>query len=90
MSDLANAVAVPAVRPLRIWPVVALSALYWAFIFAVSRLDMPMFQRFVSKTLAGIAFLLVFIVLWLSTGRLTWKLRLGMGLPSPPVKGGQL
>lgn len=76
MADPADAVAVPAVRTLRVWPVVALSSLYWASIFAVSQLDMPMFQRFMSKSIAGLAFLVVFIVLWLSTGRLSWKARL--------------
>jgi outer membrane protein assembly factor BamB len=71
-----NAASDSTVRPLRVWPVVGLAAVYWAFIFAIFQLDMAMFTRFMSKSLAGLAFLVLFIVLWLSSGKIPWQTRL--------------
>src|SRR5438552_17667108 len=61
---------------IRLWPAVAVAAVYWAVQFVVAQLDMAMFPRFMSKSLGALAFLLVFLILWLTNGTLTWKVRL--------------
>ncbi|MBI3857866.1 MAG: hypothetical protein HY293_19465, partial [Planctomycetes bacterium] len=68
-------------RPVRAWPALALTAVYWAFQLIIARSDMAMFPLFLSKALGNLAFLLVFLVLWLSNGTLTGRVRLlGLGV----------
>ncbi len=66
----------PAPR-IRLWPAATLALLYWGFQLVVAQTDMPMFNRFMSKSMGGLAFLLLFLILWLSNGTLSWKVRLG-------------
>jgi outer membrane protein assembly factor BamB len=66
----------PSAPRVRLWPAATLTALYWGFQLAVAQTDMPMFNRFMSKSMGGLAFLLLFLILWLSNGTLSWKVRL--------------
>lgn len=68
-------------RPVRVWPAVALAAVYWIHQIYVAQSDMPMFTRFMSKSMGGLAFLVIFLILWLSNGTLRGRIRLaGLGL----------
>jgi outer membrane protein assembly factor BamB len=68
-------------RPIRIWPAMLLALAYWAHQVYVAQSDMAMFPRFMSKSLGGLVFLLVFLILWLSNGTVRGRLRLaGLGL----------
>jgi outer membrane protein assembly factor BamB len=68
-------------RPVRVWPAVALALAYWAYQIYVAWSDMAMFPRFMSKSMGGLAFLVVFLILWLSNGTVRGKIRLaGLGL----------
>jgi outer membrane protein assembly factor BamB len=70
-----------AVRPVRVWPAVALALVYWLHQFVVAQSDMAMFSRFMSKSMGGLAFLVLFLVLWLTNGTVRGKTRLlGLGL----------
>jgi outer membrane protein assembly factor BamB len=67
-------------KPIRVWPAVTLIAVFWVARFIVSQTDIGMFPRFLWKSLGTLAFLLVFLILWLSNGTLRWKVRLaGLG-----------
>jgi outer membrane protein assembly factor BamB len=69
----------PAPR-VRLWPAATLAVLYWGFQLVVAQNDMPMFNRFMSKSMGSLAFLLLFLILWLSNGTLSWKVRFaGLG-----------
>lgn len=68
-------------RPVRAWPTALLAAVFWSFLFIVSQVDMGMFPRFMSKAMASLAFLLLFLILWLSNGTVRWRVRfLGLGV----------
>jgi len=70
-----------AVRPLRVWPLATLAALYWIFTLVVMLAEMPVFVRFMSGALSALAFLILFIILWSSNGTLAGRTRLvGVGL----------
>lgn len=73
--------SVPAgARRLRVWPAALLVLVYWIFQFVVSHLEMAMFARFLSTALSALAFLVVFLVLWLANGTVSGKVRLaGLG-----------
>lgn len=75
MADAAPAVPQPE-RPVRAWPVAALAIAYWAFLFALTQMDMIMFHRFMAKTIASALFLLVSWILWFTNGTVTGKVRL--------------
>ena len=64
-------------RPVRVWPAVVLALAYWTHQAYVAWSDMAMFPRFMSKSMGGLAFLLVFLILWLSNGTVRGKIRLG-------------
>jgi outer membrane protein assembly factor BamB len=65
---------------LRLWPAATLVVVYWAFQLFVAQNDMPMFNRFMSNAMGNLAFLLLFLILWLSNGTLGWTIRLsGLG-----------
>src|SRR5947207_2411485 len=66
----------PSASRIRLWPAVTVAAVYWRFRLIAAESEMPMFQRFLSKALGGLAFLLLFLILWLSNGTLSWKVRL--------------
>jgi len=66
----------PAASRIRVWPAAAVVVLYWTFQIIVAQTDMAMFPRFLSNSLGALAFLLLSIVLWLTNGRLTGRMRL--------------
>lgn len=69
------------VRPVRVWPVVALALVYWALVFGVMVSDLAMFPRFMTKALGSLVFLLVFLVLWFTNGAVKGRIRLlGFGV----------
>ena len=71
----------PAPKPVRVWPAVALGFVYWIHQLYVAQSDMAMFPRFMSKSMGGLAFLVLFLILWLSNGTVRGKIRLaGLGL----------
>src|SRR5262245_6434652 len=64
--------------------VVALAA-FWAYVEALPRVEMLMFQRFITRMLAYLALLLVTLVVWFSNSRFRWRdrflvLLVGVGL----------
>jgi outer membrane protein assembly factor BamB len=63
-------------RPLRAWPTATLAAVYWIFQAVLSQLDMPMFSRFMSNAMSALAFLIVFLILWLSNGSVRGRCRI--------------
>jgi outer membrane protein assembly factor BamB len=66
--------------PIRVWPAGTLAAIYWTFQLIIAQMDMAMFPRFLSKSLGALAFLLLFLILWLANGTLSWRTRLaGLG-----------
>ena len=68
-------------KPVRVWPAVVVALVYWIHQIYVAQSDMPMFSRFMSKSMGGLAFLVVFLILWLSNGTVRGKIRLaGLGL----------
>jgi outer membrane protein assembly factor BamB len=70
----------PTAPRIRLWPAATLAVVYWAFQLVVTLNDMPIFARFMSNAMGGLAFLVLFLVLWLSNGTLSWKIRLsGLG-----------
>jgi outer membrane protein assembly factor BamB len=76
MSDQPAPSLTGASRRLRVWPAVLVAGLFWAFQFALPRVEMAMFARFMSTLLSSAAFLLLFLVFWLSSGAVSWKVRL--------------
>ena len=78
MGINAAAAPVPTPRPVRAWPTAALAAVYWIFQIVLGQLDVPMFTRFMSNALSSLAFLLVFVILWLSNGTVRGRLRLAL------------
>src|SRR6185436_8010027 len=76
MTDAPNAE-----RPVRVWPAVVLGLVYWIHQVYVAQSDMAMFPRFMSKSMGSLAFLVLFLILWLSNGTVRGKVRLlGLGL----------
>ena len=63
-------------HPLRAWPTAVLAAIYWVYHLATVQIDMPMFSRFMSNAMSALAFLLVFLILWLSNGTVRGRGRL--------------
>jgi outer membrane protein assembly factor BamB len=76
MGDESKADPAPSPAAVRVWPAVALAVIYWVFQFIVAQSDISVFPRFMSKTIASLAFLLLFIILWLSNGTLKGRTRL--------------
>ena len=65
-------------RPVRVWPAVALTAVYWIHQFYVAKSDdMAMYPRFGSKSFGGLGFLVLFLILWLSNGTVKGRHRVG-------------
>jgi outer membrane protein assembly factor BamB len=81
MGDETKASSTPGPAAVRAWPVLALVIVYWVFQFIVAQIDMSVFPRFITKTLGTLAFLILFVILWLSNGTLKRRTRLlGFGL----------
>jgi len=62
-------------RPVRIWPAALLALIYWSHQFYVRQSDLAMFPRFMSKAMGGLAFLVLFLILWLANGTVKGRIR---------------
>jgi outer membrane protein assembly factor BamB len=65
---------VPAPQPQaspRYWPAVAIVAAFWVFHFALKPIELTMFQRFVTRMIGMAVLLLLFLVWWLTNGRVS-------------------
>lgn len=63
-------------RPLRVWPALALVALYWAQNLGLRWLEMAMFTRFLLALAAAALLALLFLVWWLTNRRIAGRDRL--------------
>lgn len=68
----------PTSKPVRAWPTALVAAIYWVFQVVLAQTDVPMFNRFMSNAMSGLAFLLVFLILWLANGTVRGRLRLAV------------
>jgi len=66
----AQAVVTRSVRSLRMWPLVALVALFWLFGFVTDQLEMPYFVRFLSRMAAPALVALLFFIWWWASRRI--------------------
>lgn len=76
-ADTPSKVRHDRVRPLRLWPPVAILVAYGLFYVGLSLLDVSMFERFISRWIAQGVLLLAFLGWWLSRRQLAWRDRLG-------------
>ncbi len=60
----------------RVWPAVALVMFYWAFKLVTDRMELTMFEKFGARMIASGAVLLLFLVWWLVSRRVSWTQRL--------------
>lgn len=63
-------------RTPRVWFPIAITAAYWAFIFAVNRFDLAISQVFLSSVGVSVLLTLAFIVWWLVASRVGMRERL--------------
>jgi hypothetical protein len=66
------------IKPARVWPAVVLVGLYWAVDLAVGSMEISMFAGFMMRMAALALVVLLFIVWWLSNGRISRTDRLSL------------
>jgi outer membrane protein assembly factor BamB len=63
-------------RPPRAWPAVAAVAVLWVYQFISSHIELTMFEKFGSRMIVTGLVLVLFLVWWLTIGRVSWLHRL--------------
>ena len=74
-TNTSNPHARRAAGPLRVWPAVVLVVAFWLFHFGSLQFEMPTAQRFFSKLIASAALLVLYLVWWLTRGRVRRRTR---------------
>ena len=63
-------------RPPRVWPAVVLVAVLWIYQFVSAHIELTMFEKFGSRMMVNGVVLLLFLVWWMTIGRVSWMHRL--------------
>jgi outer membrane protein assembly factor BamB len=66
----------PTSRPIRVWPAVAMVALFWVFWVAHYMISMDAGTRFLSRMAVNALLLLGFLIWWLSRSSISWRDRM--------------
>jgi outer membrane protein assembly factor BamB len=65
----------PARKPLRLWPILAVLGIYWAFRIWATHTELVMFVRFGTTFLSAVGVTLVFVAWWLISRRVQPRLK---------------